>query len=58
MLHLATIRATCVATKLRDKLQEKLPNVTAPLLIGCGLIYALTIVSFETSDSTTISDNN
>ena len=24
-------RATCVATKLRDKLQEKLPSVTAPL---------------------------
>ena len=23
-------RATCVATKLRDKLQEKLPSVTAP----------------------------
>ena len=30
MLHKATIRATCVATKLRDKLQEKLPSVTAP----------------------------
>ena len=25
-------RTTCVATKLRDKLQEKLPSVTAPLL--------------------------
>ena len=30
MLHKATIRATCVATKLRDKLQEKLLSVTAP----------------------------
>ena len=30
MLHWATIRATCVATKLGDKLQEKLPSVTAP----------------------------
>ena len=30
MLHYATIHATCVATKLRDKLQEKLPSVTAP----------------------------
>ena len=28
MLHLATIRATCVATKLREKLQEKLPSTT------------------------------
>ena len=31
MLHKATIRATCVATKLRDKLQEKLPSVTAAI---------------------------
>ena len=31
MLHKATIRVTCVATKLRDKLQEKLPSVTAAL---------------------------
>ena len=31
MLHLATVRATYVATKLRDKLQEKLPSVKAPL---------------------------
>ena len=30
MLHLLTICATCVTTKLRDKLQEKLPSVTAP----------------------------
>ena len=28
---LGNIRATCIATKLRDKLQEKLPSVTAPL---------------------------
>ena len=27
MLHLATICATCVGTKLRDKLKEKLPSV-------------------------------
>ena len=33
MLHSATIRATCVATELRDKLQEKLRGVTAPLRI-------------------------
>ena len=32
MLHQATIHATCVATKLRDKLQEKFASVTAPLL--------------------------
>ena len=30
MLHWATVCATCVATKLRDKLQEKLPSATAP----------------------------
>ena len=28
----ATVRATCVGTKLRDKLQEKFPSVTAPLV--------------------------
>ena len=28
---LATIRTTCVETKLREKLQEKLPSVTGPL---------------------------
>ena len=32
ILHLAIFGATCVATKLRDKLHEKLPSVTAPLL--------------------------
>ena len=31
MLHQAIIRAICVATKIRDKLQEKLSSVTAPL---------------------------
>ena len=30
MLHLPTIRATCVATKLQGKLQEKLSSVRAP----------------------------
>ena len=30
MLQWATIRATCVTTKLRDKLQEKFPSVTTP----------------------------
>ena len=31
MLHLATIRATCITTKLQDNLQEKLPSVTEAL---------------------------
>ena len=31
MLHLAISLATCVAAKLRDKLQDKLHSVTAPL---------------------------
>lgn len=31
MLHLPTILATCVATKLQGKLQEKLSSVTVPL---------------------------
>ena len=30
MLHLAIFGVACVATKLRDKLHEKLSNVTAP----------------------------
>ena len=30
MLHFAIFHATCVATKLRDKLHETLPNATAP----------------------------
>ena len=37
MLHLVTVRATCVATKLRDKLQEKMPSVTAHL-IECNVL--------------------
>ena len=31
MLHWAIFRAICIATKLRDKLHETLPSVTAPL---------------------------
>ena len=31
MLHLAIFGATCVATKLRDKFDEKLSGVTKPL---------------------------
>ena len=43
MLHYAIFRATCVATKLRDKLQEKLPSVTAPL----SSQYRISRYSFE-----------
>ena len=35
MLHWAIFRAICIATKLRDKLQNKLPSVTAPLCMPC-----------------------
>ena len=35
MLHWAIFRATCIATKLLDKLQNKLPSVTAPLCMPC-----------------------
>ena len=31
MLHWAIFRAICITTKLRDKLHEILPSVTAPL---------------------------
>ena len=33
------IRVTCVATKLRDKLQEKLTSVTAPLKLESSEAY-------------------
>ena len=36
VLHRAIFRPTCVATKLRDKLHEKLCSVTPPLIMSVG----------------------
>ena len=48
MLHWAIFRATCVATKLRDKLQEKLPSVTAPL--RRVFLYTITYCIFHRNE--------
>ena len=50
MLHYAIFGATCVATKLRDKLQEKLPSVTAPLssLLFCDVELSRDMMGSET----------
>ena len=43
MLHWAIFPATCIATKLPVKLQERLPSVTAPL--KCNISIAAVFIS-------------
>jgi len=38
MLHWAIFPATCIATKLPDKLQERLLSVTAPLKCNISIV--------------------
>ena len=45
MSHQATIRSTCVATKLRDELQGKLPGVMAPF-IYLGIYLTASFISY------------
>ena len=47
MVHLVIFGATCVVTKLRDKLHEKLPSVTAPfrLPLNVGITMAVKVMA-------------
>ena len=43
--------AICIATKLRDKLQKRLPSVTAPLAVNGVLRQELVGIKWRKKDS-------
>ena len=47
MLHLAIFGATWAATKLRDKLHEKLPSVTVPLGFAINYVPVESVVNLS-----------